>query len=787
MRKSLTALMLGLSLSSTSIPLAIGVELDLNPGVVAEEQIKEILSEAVNEYRTGRYNQAAARLADALALNPEDRFIFEFYQSIGHKLFIDMSERAELVVVMKDIVRKYNVYLSQLRSSDEYITLLISKLDDRNDVDPRYSDEKKRFVATAELVAIGPRAVPHLIKHLVDNREDRLRVYCRVVLTKIGYRAVVPLMEALKAEDPRLVASVTVALADIRDTRALPKLQELAIKHEDEVVQRVAANAVAQIAQANGITDVLPTGDVLYFQEALRYFRNGDQVRDESVANEALMWRMTGNDLSFEKVPAYAWNDLIAEQLIFDGAAAYTDFDAFYPLLASVLASQVTEAQTRRQIAAERITEPNRAYEELPAIEERAAALEPMIDRVIAFGPVHLYRAVQQCIVSEQYDAAAYIMELLRDPRLADAELLLPSIDEGLMAGKPGTVLVAALDHPDRRVAYNAAVTLAHLDPQRKFFNAEKVIPTLSQAVGEWSMKVVLVVDQDYRSRNAARNELQKQGFFVVTAADGFEARARIAESPVKDAIVVAGDLIPVLRDEWGKTLEVPEQTAAGLIATFKADRATAQTPIFLSLPENPELAVAIQNELGDEVTGVVKRPYNGVELSGAIHLAIGDAELPEVNRKNREAIALSAARALASIDPQNKSQFDLEPALDALLDTIAVRADDLRIAALEAIAHTAAPSRINQVTDVYQELDRAGQLDDKDDVRVAFLYAISNLDATTEASVEIIKSAMKHPSRSVQRAAHTAAGYGGVPTHAVLLEYQQQQRLDVRAPGVGQ
>ena len=103
---------------------------------------------------------------------------------------------------------------------------------------------------------------------------------------------------------------------------------------------------------------------------------------------------------------------------------------------------------------------------------------------------------------------------------------------------------------------------------------------------------------------------------------------------------------------------------------------------------------------------------------------------------------------ALASVDPQNKSQFDVEVALDALLATIAFRADDLRIAALEAIAHTAAPSRINQVTDVYQELDRAGQLDDKDDVRVAFLYAIGNLDATTDASVEIIKAAMKHPSR---------------------------------------
>ena len=62
-------------------------------------------------------------------------------------------------------------------------------------------------------------------------------------------------------------------------------------------------------------------------------------------------------------------------------------------------------------------------------------------------------------------------------------------------------------------------------------------------------------------------------------------------------------------------------------------------------------MAVAIQNELGDEVTAA-KRPYDGVELAGAIDWH-GDAELPEANRQNREAIALAAARALASVDPR--------------------------------------------------------------------------------------------------------------------------------------
>ena len=121
-----------------------------------------------------------------------------------------------------------------------------------------------------------------------------------MVLTKIGYRAVVPLT-ASRLKIPVWSPVLPSPLLTSR-SRALPKLVN---NHEDETVKRVAANAIAQIAQANGVADGIPSGEVL-FQEALRYFRNGDQVRDESVANESLMWRMTGDELGYEKVPAYA-------------------------------------------------------------------------------------------------------------------------------------------------------------------------------------------------------------------------------------------------------------------------------------------------------------------------------------------------------------------------------------------------------------------------------------------------------------------------------------------------
>ena len=65
-----------------------------------------------------------------------------------------MRDRAELEQVMESILRRARIYQRELRTTPEYINLLISKVTGPN--------EEERLVATTELVAIGPLAVPHL-------------------------------------------------------------------------------------------------------------------------------------------------------------------------------------------------------------------------------------------------------------------------------------------------------------------------------------------------------------------------------------------------------------------------------------------------------------------------------------------------------------------------------------------------------------------------------------------------------------------------------------------------
>ena len=337
MRKTLSALILGVTVGVSGVS---AMELDDSTGASRDDQVLQILSEGVQLYYTGRYDEAAAALRTGLKLYPDDqnKLIYDFFLAIGYEKLLAMQERAELAPVMKDILRRYRIYQSDLRRSPGLFASLIDKLDK--------GTEEQRLVATKELVAIGPIAVPHLVERLTSNREDDMRVYARVVLTDMGYRAVVPLCEVLKSNEKQMVQAAITSLTDIRDPRALPHIQRLVDTHDDEEVKRVARNAIAALASVSGF-GAIPRGADPLLQEAMRYFRDGDFVTDEMRANEHLMWRWSddpvaladgGDDavpvrLVYEVVPQYAWNELMAEQLLFDGAKAYTEFTAFFPLV----------------------------------------------------------------------------------------------------------------------------------------------------------------------------------------------------------------------------------------------------------------------------------------------------------------------------------------------------------------------------------------------------------------------------------------------------------------------
>ncbi len=750
----------------------------------SNDQAKDLLAEGVREYRAGRYKASAAAFRAALNLNPDNQLLFQFYQSAGDGLLVQMEQYAELEDVLKDLLRNARIYQTGMRHDPVYIELLISKLD---------KSEEERVVSTLELIAVGPVAVPHLFARLGDNRQDEMRTYVRIVLTRMGYRAVMPLNEALKTTTERQAVSAATILADIGDVRSLPALKRVSeAKESSDVLKQVAINAIGGIVKRTGMATV-PSTPELYFAEAQRYFREGELVRDELVANEALLWRWDDKaegaaKLAFVKTPGYAWNEMVAEQLVFDGLAVSPNFSALFPLLSATYAAEIVDVESRQRLAKERTTPVQHPEESAAALEERGNALKAQIMRVHLFGPEASYRALQEAIAADRGDVAAFIMRQLQDQALARADANLPQ--GSLLPEKAGTVLVAALDLPNKLIRYEAAITLAHLDPTLVFANADKVTKVLGDALGEWGTRVILVVDQDFRSRNSARRELQAKGYVVYAAADGFEATQRLEETPIKDALVIAGDLLPTLKDEHGVLIDVPEQQALSLVEQLKKDWRAEKTPVFISLPENPEIAARIQKAFDgkDSVKGFIKKPFHGEDLKAQIESALAKAEVPNANREAAEDISLRAAQALQRPDAM-RSQYDIIVPVDALVKTLENRADPLRIEALKALGHAAMAkngdavrSRINAITDVYGAQDATLT----PAVRAAFVGAIGHLNPTTDAAVGILEKALIHEDEGVRAAAHAAVGHAVAIKPELLSRFLVLQRLDVRAVGNG-
>ncbi|MEK7413030.1 MAG: hypothetical protein AAB263_06920, partial [Planctomycetota bacterium] len=767
-----------------------------DPNFPNQDQAKAQFAEGVQQYRAGRIKEAAIAFRNALQNDPENKLVYEFYLACGDAMMVRMQDQDVLDDVLKDVLRRARIYQKQLRRDPAYINLLMSKLE---------KGEEERIVASNELAAIGPFAVPILLTSMADTPQEERRTYCRVVLTKMGGRSVLPLTTALASKDQRQLKSVALVLGDIADPRAIPALLRCQTRGDlDDLTKQILASTITAIATRSKITD-LSQPDTIHLSEALRYFRGGPEIRDEQTAAANLTWRWDEEQqgaakLQFVRVPGYAWKELVAEEILFQGMATWPKTPGFQPALAAVYAAQMVGVEQRARMAKERTAPSEQAEDAAEAIAERVQALAEAGNRVRMAGAANICRAVQQSLASQRYDVAVGLMRVLEDRDLARPELILP--DKAISADKPGSVLISALDNPEKMVRYQAAITLASIDAPA-FAASEKVVPVLADAVGEWGVRVVLVIDQDYRQRNAARAALQAKGYIVITAADGFEAMNRLTEAPIKDAVIVAGDLSPTLKNEHGGMLDAPQQTAAdqeiskgktrpGLVTVLAADPRLAGAPIFVSLPDAPDRAAKVQAQFEGKLAGrggFVAKPFDAVELHDKIEAGLKDTKAPTLNQAAAEEISLRAAIALQRPDPL-RTVLNLGLATQSLLATIDARADALRIETLKAIGRSALSTAgaaalkplASRITDVYGSQD--AELEKNPQLRAAFVYAIGKVDPTSDASIAILKKTLAHTDAGVRAAAANAVGALITVPPELLAAYQQQQRLDARAAG---
>ena len=209
---------------------------------------------------------------------------------------------------------------------------------------------------------------------------------------------------------------------------------------------------------------------------------------------------------------------------------------------------------------------------------------------------------------------------------------------------------------------------------------------------------------------------------------------------------------------------------------------------MFITLPDNPELANKLRASFEGKVQGFAVKPVNGAKLHQQMLSVFKDGEVPNANRDAAEALALAAAKALQQPDPWH-TRYDLSRAGEALVANLVNRDDALRLECLKALANATQGAAGDSLRPLAKRLcDLYANQEDRlsATLRANWIRVIGLTDPTSDPAVAIIRKALTDPDPAVSTAAAEAVGHAVAAKSDLVTAFQIEQRIDLRSPGVG-
>ena len=522
--------------------------------------------------------------------------------------------------------------------------------------------QRMKMLARQLLTGAGEYAVPSLLRVMTEGQNERARSAAGDMIIMIGRQAVTPLCEALAhldADDRRYVCGL---LGEIGYPHAAPYLMELA---EDAsaaaAIREAAGRAFRRVGGVNGGLAVL------YTKLAQQYF-------NESESLIAFPYEATNNVWSYDPFTGLqatpVATEIFSEVMAMRAASKALQFDAGHaPALSLFVAANLKRANELPPGAGDPIFGENRYS---PAFYATVYGTRVCLD-VLGIG-----------------------IDRLDTPLVRDAIGALSQTTGGanLFGGLAGRQpLLEALQYPDRRVRYEAALTLGRALPRQRFPGDVTVVPLLASAVrtGDESYAVIIGGDEEERRVDASR--LSDLGFTIVASGPRLpDVMTPITQSVGVDLVVmnVAGAEAAIqgvgdLR-VFTKTAAVPVLLVAtsGDIARLrrefrddirvKISRARVSEDAFAELIDEVMLRAA-----GGRMTEAQAEAYaidsimtlRDIAISGSRAYAIADAEstLIQAHDARRGGVRLAVADILALIDSDRAQRKLFDDALAATDD----------------------------------------------------------------------------------------------------------------------
>lgn len=627
----MTGMLRSLGLSLVFVALAA-------PVTVAQD-LKDSFDAGVAQLRRDNVDEALATFQEILASDPDQSAAYELWSSTDHEDWIELLTRGgEFELFAKNMMELVKLGHKERQNDPDAIRAHVQTIvGDGSTAERRQAEH--RLAADH-----GHYAVAYMVPFLADPADDDGRIRVMAALRNLGSAAVLPLVEALRADDAFLRRNVAITLGNIRDARALPMLMHLAQADPDGGVRQAASEAAAKIG-SDGSSAL-----TLFIRQGDDYHHGRDTVlRDYQKAD--VVWNWDGVRLVPRDVRAELYGDELAKRAFQRALEIDPSSAAAYAGLVRSWVAQDAKVEELGQLGED--------------VEDLAAWTNEGQIAVNLAGVEAVDTALLSAVEHEETRTSVALCRTL-----------------GRISSVATEGLRAALTSGQSVMRAEAAIALSRIamgSGHGEVFNG--TVEALAEAVGREVQRIAVVIDSNATRAQSMVDGLRAAGYYAYGWGTGAKGLAQIKRVPGVDVIFVGDKLVDL--------------TTFQVIADLQRDRRTASTPIIV-LSDDADKAEQL---FGDKVAGI---------NAGAAQIGELDELLSGGLNRDREQADSLAKQAASSLSQLARSGLDVSPAIGALTGTLANRPDDLVLPAMEAIAVQGGEAALPALTALIANGDRS-------------------------------------------------------------------------------
>ena len=618
---------------------------------VTKKTEPQLLSDFIHYINIDNYKLAQAMGAELTArkVKPRD-FVKVVEESNQTERFDAASAKAQritdLATLASDLVGLYEKGKLELARDPDEIAKAIKMLT---------GNARARILGAERLKAASEYAVPQLLKAMLDNRSGGggdavLAAEAQNVLTAMGSRSVQPLCAALMGLDGVGQERVAMVLGDIGYPASLPYLADLRESSKNASVRAACERGLTRFSGNSDGVGTLPASE-LYLALAERYAMQSADVTSFPQDEFQLLWDFApsvGLTMTAIRTPVY--HEAMAMRSVERALNLSTENPEAVALWVASNFKREIETPEGYQNPVYPAERKNAMYY---AVASGAQSCQRVLARAIDGKNTPLARKAIAALSKTAGGSSLWSSGLTRQP------------------------LLEAINYPNRRVQYEAAMVLGGAHPREAFAGSERVVPTLAGAIREASERNAVVFASSVEVYQAVRAMVEKAGYkvlpygktmgeiaqplataaavdLIVTANLNFEqasnmvgevrSNAKLAASPI--VVMATQDNIPDLRKRYSTDSGIAVRpSAAGesaVLATIKElSEATTGGPI--SSEESSAYSLQALSVLRDLAVGgnqVLKVEDAALSLMGSL-------------ADTRPAVRMDVAEVISRIDQQ--------------------------------------------------------------------------------------------------------------------------------------